>query len=85
LIRVRLMGHIKTSVGEEIVELPDSGLDASALVDRLRSMSTEREPGFNKYNTLAMVGDGDAFVPATDGRLIEDGKTVVLIPFSHGG
>jgi molybdopterin converting factor small subunit len=85
LIKVRLLGHIRTSVGAEEVELPDDEIDAGLLVDRLRSMSREKRPGFNRYNTIAMVEDGEAFVPAGAERTIRDGERVVLIPFTHGG
>ncbi len=85
MIRVRLIGHIRTSVGAEEVELPDNEIEAGLLVDRLRTMCRESEPGFTRYNTLAMVEKGEAFVPAAGERKLKDGETVVLIPFSHGG
>lgn len=85
MIKVRLLGHIRSSVGAEEVELLDSELEAGALVDRLRVMSMERDPGFSRYNTLAMVEDGEAFVPASVTRMVKSGDKVVLIPFSHGG
>ena len=85
MIRVRLVGHIRTSVGADQVEFSDDSLDAGAIVDRLRSMSKEKDPGFSRYNTLAMVEDGDAFVAAASDREIRSGERVVLIPFSHGG
>jgi molybdopterin converting factor small subunit len=85
LITVRCLGHIKSSVGSEVVNVDAAEIEASALVDRLRSMSKESDPGFNRYNTLAMVGDGDAFLPASSSRKVRDGDEVVLIPFSHGG
>lgn len=85
MIRVKCLGHIGTSVGTEELVLPDEGLNATELVERLRAMSKERDPGFNSYNTLAMVEDGEAFVPASADRAIRSGERVVLIPFSHGG
>lgn len=85
MIRVRLLGHIRTSVGSEEIELPDETLEASSIVDRLRSMSKEKDPGFTKYNTLAMIEDGEAFVPAAADRKVASGEKVILIPFSHGG
>jgi molybdopterin converting factor small subunit len=85
LIRVRLLGHIRTSVGVEEVQFPDEELDASLLVDRLRSMCKGGRPGFSVYNTIAMVEDGEAFVPAAAERKIKDGERIVLIPFTHGG
>ncbi len=82
---IRCLGHIKTSLGTEVVELADSQLGAGEIVDRLRKMSREENPGFNKYNTLAMLEDGEAFVPAASDRIVHNGERVVLIPFSHGG
>jgi hypothetical protein len=48
-------------------------------------MSKEKNPGFSKFNTLAMIEDGEAFVPAAAGRKVTSGERVILIPFSHGG
>ncbi len=85
MIRVRCMGHIGTSVGKNEVVLREARISASELVDKLRTMSKEKDPGFNRFNTLALVGDGEAFVPAASTREIKSGEEVVLIPFSHGG
>jgi molybdopterin converting factor small subunit len=85
MIRVRCMGHIGTSIGRKEVVLDDIALSAPELVEKLRTMSKEKNPGFNRYNTLALVGDGEAFVPASSTREIKSGEDVVLIPFSHGG
>lgn len=85
MIRVRCMGHIRTSVGREEVLLDEASISPSGLVEKLRALSKERDPGFNCHNTLALVGDGEAFVPATSERHMLDGDEVVLIPFSHGG
>lgn len=85
MIRVRCMGHIGSSIGKKELMLEESSISAAALVDRVRAMSKEREPGFNRHNTLALIGDGEAFVPAGADRVIMNGQEVVLIPFSHGG
>lgn len=85
MIRVRCMGHIGTSIGSREVVLDESTISAPELVDRLRAMSKLGDPGFTRYNTLALVGDGEAFVPANSTRKIRSGEDVVLIPFSHGG
>ena len=85
MIRVRCMGHIGTSVGKNVVVLQETRISSADLVDKLRTMSKEKDPGFNKFNTLALVGDGEAFVPAASAREIKSGEDVVLIPFSHGG
>ncbi len=85
MITVRCLGHIGTSVGAKEVQLADEALDAEEIVARLRALSTEAEPGFTKYNTLVMVEDGEAFVPASAKRVVKSGQKVVLIPFSHGG
>ncbi len=85
MITVRLLGHIKTAVGTAEVSLGEDALDAAELVDRVRGMSTAEDPGFTRYNTIVMVEDGEAFVPAPGGRTLRNGEKVVLIPFSHGG
>ena len=85
MIRVRCEGHIGTSIGSKEVVLEDTAISAQELVEKLRGMSKQGDPGFTRYNTLALVGDGEAFVPATSTRKIKSGEEVVLIPFSHGG
>lgn len=85
MIKVRLLGHIRTSTGKGEVFFDEKEMSASDIVERLRSMSSESQPGFTKYNTLAMVKDGEAFVPASDRQPIRDGDSVILIPISHGG
>jgi len=85
MILVRCIGHIGTSVGSTEVALEEPELDAEEIVDRVRSLSIESEPGFTKYNTLVMVEAGEAFVPAGAHRKVRGGERVALIPFSHGG
>lgn len=85
MISVRCLGHIATSVGARDVELSDEELEASEIVETLRRASIEQEPGFTKYNTLVMVEDGEAFVPASTVKKVRGGERVILIPFSHGG
>lgn len=85
MIRVRCLGHIKTSLGGEDIELAYDELEVGAVVEKLRGLCKEANPGFNKFNTLIMVEDGEAFVPASSSRKVRSGEKVVLIPFSHGG
>lgn len=85
MITVRCLGHIGTSVGAKEVTLEGQELDAAEIVDRVRGLSSEHEPGFNRYNTLVLIEDGEAFVPAGTTRIVRAGERVALIPFSHGG
>lgn len=85
MITVRCVGHIGTSVGSKEITIDGSELDASEIVERVRRASGREDPGFSRYNTLVMVEDGEAFVPAGADRVVEEGGVVVLIPFSHGG
>lgn len=85
MIIVTCLGHIGTSVGHKEVSIEGSGLDASDIVEKLRKISSSPDPGFTKFNTLLMVEDGEAFVPAGTNRRVQEGERVVLIPFSHGG
>ena len=84
MIRVRCLGHIGTALGATQIDLDETEIDASEIVERLRSR-VSGESGFSKYNTLVMVEDGEAFVPASVERKVKSGERVVLIPFSHGG
>jgi hypothetical protein len=79
------LGHIGTSLGAKEIVLEEEELEASDIVERLRLASLSQDPGFTKYNTLIMVEDGEAFVPASVSRKVRSGEKVVLIPFSHGG
>jgi len=86
MIRVKCVGHIGTAMGKEELELNVEEVQVDDLIDRLRKLSKEQHRvGFNRFNTLVMVEDGEAFVAATRSRLIKNGESVVLIPFSHGG
>jgi molybdopterin converting factor small subunit len=85
LIRVSLLGHIRSSVGSNEVTFPDEELDMKTIVERLRLMSKESSPGFSMYNIIAMIEDGEAFVPASASRKVKTGERVVIVPFSHGG
>ncbi|HXW95092.1 MAG TPA: hypothetical protein VEJ19_05240 [Nitrososphaerales archaeon] len=85
MIHVRCYGHIGTSVGTSEIALEGTEIDSADLVDRLRGMSVEPDPGFNRYNTLVMIEEGEVFVPAGARRTVKDGDRVALIPFSHGG
>ena len=85
MIVVRCLGHIGTTVGSSEVSFEEQELEPSEIVERLRKMSGREDPGFDRFNTLLMVEDGEAFVTATSGRKVKSGDRVVLIPFSHGG
>ncbi len=85
MITVRCFGHIGTSVGSTEVHLDESDLDAAEIVDRVRRLSAEKNPGFTRFNTLVLIEDGEAFVPAGVSRLVKAGEKVALVPFSHGG
>lgn len=85
MIEVRCLGHIATSVGAKAVILDGAKYTAEEVVEAVRGMSKEAEPGFTKYNTLLLVEDGEAGVAAASGTTVSSGQRVVLIPFSHGG
>ncbi len=86
MIKVRCAGHIRSSLGTEELNLEDSEISSSDLLDRLRVMGkSDPRLGFNKYNTLLIVNGGEAYTAAADDRLLHDGDTVLLLPFSHGG
>jgi len=85
MIKVRCLGHISTSVGAGEVELDGTSMLAAEVVDRVRGLAAGKDPGFTRFNTLVMLEEGEAFVPAGSDRQVRSGDRVVLIPFSHGG
>ena len=85
MIKVTCLGHIGTSLGKDEVILECEESSIVEIIETLRTMARGSGAGFTKFNTLAIVGDGEAFVPASSGRLVRSGESVVLIPFSHGG
>ncbi|MDG6985209.1 MAG: hypothetical protein JRM73_00490 [Nitrososphaerota archaeon] len=85
MITVRCLGHIASALKAKEMTLDVGEIDASDLVEKLRVSTGMEDPGFSKFNTLVMVEDGEAFVPAGSKKTIKDGSTVALLPFSHGG
>lgn len=86
MIKVRCVGHIRTSLGTEELNLDIAEISSSKLIDRLREMGrSDPRLGFTKYNTLLIVNEGEVYTAAADDRPLRDGDTVLLLPFSHGG
>ncbi len=80
------MGHITTDLGKEVVEVDADNIPIGELIERLQSLSIDPgRVGFSRFNTLAMVEDGEAFVAASKDVVVKSGDRVVLIPISHGG
>jgi molybdopterin converting factor small subunit len=86
MIRVKSVGHIRTSLGAETLEIAEDEIGVVALMDKLREMAS-RDPnlGFTRFNTLVIVNGGEAFTAAAEDRKLRDGDEVLLLPFSHGG
>lgn len=86
MIKVRLVGHIRTSLSRDEVEIDDPEIGATELIEELRKMaSNDPRLGFTKFNTIMIVNGGEAFTPAANDRILKDGDSVLLLPFSHGG
>ncbi len=86
MIRVRCLGHIRSSLGTDELNLDITEVSSSDLLDGLRERGkSDPRLGFTKYNTLLIVNGGEAYTAAADDRLLRDGDTVLLLPFSHGG
>jgi molybdopterin converting factor small subunit len=85
-ISIKCLGHIKTSIGTETVELQGEALTAGGVIDTLRKMGAgDPNLGFTRFNTLLVVNGSSAFTAAADDRKLSDGDEVLLVPFSHGG
>ena len=85
MIEVRCLGHIATSIGAKNLTVDADGLTSVELVERVRRLSKEDDPGFTVYNTLLIVDEGEAGVAAGHGVRLKDGQRVTLVPVSHGG
>lgn len=87
MIHVKFFGHIKTSMGSDGSEVCPDGMTIGGLFELLRSRSVaEHGHGFTKYNTLVVVNEEEAFsASAQEDRRLDDGDSVLLVPFSHGG
>jgi molybdopterin converting factor small subunit len=87
MIHLKFLGHIRTSMGTEEIDLPQDGLSVDELFALLLSSRPgELDHGFTKYNTLVVINDEEALSAAANkDRLLSDGDSVLLVPFSHGG
>jgi len=87
MIHLKFLGHIKTSMGVEALEVPRERISVSELFGLLLSSGPALlDHGFTKYNTLLVVNDEEVFAAsAQQERLLSDGDAVLLVPFSHGG
>jgi molybdopterin converting factor small subunit len=87
MIHLRFLGHIKTSMGSEEMEIPRESISVDDLFGLLLSKRpAELDHGFSKYNTLLVVNDAEVFsASAQQDRRLSDGDLVLLVPFSHGG
>jgi molybdopterin converting factor small subunit len=87
MIHLKFLGHIRTSMGSEEIEIARDGItidDLFALL--LEGKPAELDHGFTKYNTLVVINEEEAISPsAQKDRRISDGDSVLLVPFSHGG
>jgi molybdopterin converting factor small subunit len=87
MIHLKFLGHIRTSMGSDEIDIARDGItvdDLFALL--LSSRPAKLEHGFTKYNTLVVINDEEAIsASAQKERRISDGDSVLLVPFSHGG
>jgi|HubBroStandDraft_1064217.scaffolds.fasta_scaffold304994_2 molybdopterin converting factor small subunit len=87
MIHLKFLGHIRTSMGSEEVDLPRDGISVEDLFSLLLSNKpAQLDHGFTKYNTLLVINDEEALSAAAQKeRRLRDGDSVLLVPFSHGG
>lgn len=87
MIHLKFLGHIRTSMGAEEMEVSRESMSVGELFGLLlSSRHADIAHGFTKYNTLVVVNEGEAFsASAQVDRRLSDGDSVLLVPFSHGG
>jgi molybdopterin converting factor small subunit len=87
MIHLKFLGHIKTSMGSEEMEILRESISVDDLFGLLLSKSpAEVDHGFSKFNTLLVVNEDEVFSASSQKeRRLSDGDSVILVPFSHGG
>lgn len=87
MIHLKFLGHIRTSMGSEAMEISRESVSVDELFGLLLSKRpADLDHGFSKYNTLLVVNDEEVFsASAQQERRLSDGDSVLLVPFSHGG
>jgi molybdopterin converting factor small subunit len=87
MIHLKFLGHIRTSMGSEEIDLPRDGISVDDLFSLLLSNKpAQLDHGFTKYNTLVVINEEEALSAAAQkDRQLIDGDSVLLVPFSHGG
>ena len=87
MIHLEFLGHIKTSLGTEEMDIPNESISVEELFGLLLSKAPAgTSHGFSKFNTLLVLNDGEVFsASAQDDRSFKDGDTVLLLPFARGG
>jgi molybdopterin converting factor small subunit len=87
MIHLKFLGHIRTSMGSEEMEICRESISVDDLFGLLLSKRpAELDHGFSKYNTLLVINDQEVFsASAQEDRRLSDGDSVLLVPFSHGG
>ncbi len=86
MIHLKFLGHIRTSMGAEEVDIPGDGMSVDELFSLLLSKSAGPDRGFTKYNTLLVINGEEALsAAAQNDRRLSEGDSVLLVPFSHGG
>ena len=87
MIHLKFLGHIRTSMGSDAMEIPRESVSVDELFGLLLSKRpADLDHGFSKYNTLLVVNDEEVFsASAQRERRLSDGDSVLLVPFSHGG
>jgi molybdopterin converting factor small subunit len=87
MIHLKFLGHIRTSMGSEEMDVPQESISVGDLFGLLlSSRPAQLDHGFTKYNTLLVINEEEVFsASAQQDRRISDGDSVLLVPFSHGG
>jgi len=86
MIHISFLGHIKTSIGSQEMDIQREGISVEELFSLLSGRRGDLEHGFTKYNTLVVVNDEEVFCASSQAeRRLGDGDRVMLVPFSHGG
>ncbi len=84
LIRVRLLGHLKTLFNSEEIEMKETRISVKDILRRLEKLGPQGG-GLSPGSLLVAVNGVEASTLGGTDVLVGDGDIVTIIPVVHGG
>ena len=86
LIKVKLLGPLKSLIGGEIIELKKNEVCLGDLMGAINDVSSLPETEFPDPSGIIIIVNGSALeVQDNKSQILKDGDEIILLPVSHGG